>query len=208
MTVIDHLRDATRSLHDEFEGSLKVGAAEATVQDYVRFLAALYGWLEPVEGPLWHAAWEPEVRADRRRNKVAWLASDLQALGLSPAQVRALPRCGSHPRLDSDGARFGLAYVLEGSMLDGQALLTRYTARNPRSPRPRYLRGYGQDTHWMWVSFLRAMNRRQDPTFVPAAVEAARRGFESLRGWSVSQGIVRCDAEVEHRSAPSGMPGS
>lgn len=197
MTVIEHLRDATRLLHEQIEGNLKVGSANATVHDYTHFLAALYGWLEPIEGRLWSAPWDSDVRAEKRGGKVAWLAADLRALGLSPAEIDALPRCRSHPPFDSDGARFGLAYVLEGSMLDGQALLTRFTARNPRSPRPRYLRGYGQDTHWMWTSFLRAMNRRDDPTFAPAAIEAARGGYASLHGWSVSRGIIRRAREVD-----------
>lgn len=191
MTVIEALRTATESLHRQLEARLCVGARGATTHDYAAFLAGMYGWLAPLESRIWAAPWPREVEAERRCVKTFWLTTDLVAMGRPLAEVYALPRCADRPDVTDEASRYGLAYVIEGSMLGGKVLLQRLARHHPSAYRPRYLQGYGDDTGLLWRAFLVSLEARSasSPAFAATAARAAQHAFRSLDAWFRSQGL-------------------
>lgn len=184
------IRAATGDVHRALEHNLEIARSDADDGAYVRYLQALFGWLEPLEAPLWSHGWPEQIGASERSGKTAWLLADLAARGFSGALVEALPRQRVLPPLGSLADRFGVAYVIEGAQLGGQALLRRLGPL--LSPRPvRWLEGYGLLGAERWRSFLRALDANvSDARDVQAAAQSARATFELVRAWFSARGVA------------------
>ena len=184
------IRASTGDAHRALEHNLEIARADADDGAYVRYLQAVFGWLEPLEAPLWSPAWPAQVRSTERSGKTAWLLADLEARGFCGAQVRSLPRQRLLPPLASLAHRFGVAYVVEGAQLGGQALLRRLGPR--LFPRPtRWLEGYGVHAAERWRSFLRALDASVcDAHDVQAAAHSARATFEIVHAWFSARGVA------------------
>ncbi|HWT72560.1 MAG TPA: biliverdin-producing heme oxygenase, partial [Oxalicibacterium sp.] len=152
-------------------------------RDYQVFIEAMWGWLSPFENALWQAEWPADLQAGLRDNKQEWLRRDLSTAGLSEAEIAALPLAPCALDLRTPAARFGIAYVLEGSQLGGQVLAKRL--KPALAPWPAcWLEGYGQDVSVRWRSFLASLERHVDNgSSIAAASDAARQTFESLQSW-------------------------
>lgn len=182
-SALDALRLATRSLHERLEGSLRITAPGAGLEDYRQYLVSLWGWHVAVEERLWEQAWPPAMQAARRRTKLDRMARDLHHLGIDDAARAALPRMQPAPALDDEATRYGVAYVIEGSQL-GVRALGRSLAPRLGGWEPVWLQGYGADTAQQWKNFIgcleaavttEAQRRR--------AASAAAAAFESLAAW-------------------------
>ncbi|MBN8901315.1 MAG: biliverdin-producing heme oxygenase, partial [Rhodospirillales bacterium] len=116
--VMEALRRGTAQAHARLEESLGLLDGVPSRSRFVTFLERLYGF---------HVSVEPALLDQQgcgsfflARQRVGLLEADLIALGRSPDDVRALPRCPGAPALArSDGAATGTLYVLEGSTLGG-----------------------------------------------------------------------------------------
>lgn len=143
--ALEVIRAGTRDAHTSLESTLEIARADAGEREYSRYIGAVLGWLEPLEAELWQGPWPEVVRPRERRDKSAWIISDLRDRGLTDAQVSAIPRCQRVPPLCTAAERFGAAYVVEGAQLGGRALLKQLGPRlAPR--RVRWLEGYGAET--------------------------------------------------------------
>lgn len=184
------IRASTAGVHRALERNLEIASADADDAAYVRYLQATFGWIEPLEAPLWSAEWPELVAAPGRRGKIDWLREDLAARSFVDAQIEALPRQRALPPLGSLAQRFGVAYVVEGAQLGGQALLHRLGPR--LAPRPtRWLEGYGAQVAEKWRSFVRALDAHlRDDDDVRAAAHSARATFELARAWFSARGIA------------------
>ncbi|MCB9829831.1 MAG: biliverdin-producing heme oxygenase [Planctomycetes bacterium] len=193
MKSLDALRSATCGVHRRLEQRLVVARDDTTTRQRQSYLAALLGWLDPVEPRLWErAAWPAQLDVELRGAKSAWLREDLRSQGLGAREIAELPRCDVQPPLDSVASRFGMAYVLEGSMLGGRVLARRWSTRQPGQRIPRYLVGYGAQTDALWSEFVVALERESaEPGFLPQAVQSARATFRSLGAWLGSWGLLR-----------------
>jgi len=115
------VREATRDAHARLENALDLAAWDTSY--HRRWTSLLLGLHEPLEAALdlwWQDAHGmPMVWESRRRS--ALLLADLRALGLSEADLHALPRCRV-PRPDGLPEILGQLYVLDGSTLGGAVI--------------------------------------------------------------------------------------
>ena len=184
------LREATRGIHDDFESGLRIAAPDAGRDDYLVFIGAMYGWLQPFEARLWQAGWPAYMAPEARSQKSRWLETDLRAAGLDDAAIARLPRAGSALQLGSAAQRIGTAYVLEGAQL-GSQLLSR--TLGPRlAPWPaRWLAGYGEQASVCWLAFRKeAELQLADDAARAEAAAAARAAFSALAGWFRERGAA------------------
>ena len=184
------LRLATRDLHDDFETGLRIAAADAGREDYLVFIGAMYGWLQPFETQLWQAGWPARMEPEVRSGKCAWLETDLRAAGLDAGAIARLPRADCALHLDSAAGRIGTAYVLEGAQL-GSQMLSR--TLGPRlAPWPaRWLAGYGDRASAYWRAFrCEAESQLADEDARAEAAAAARAAFGALAGWFRERGAA------------------
>lgn len=188
--ALEVIRAATAAAHRDLEARLEIARPEAGDDAYLRYLEALVGWLGPLEPALWSGPWPAKVAPSGRHAKFAWLEADLLARGRTSPQIAALPRQHALPPLDSLAQRFGVAYVIEGAQLGGQALLRTLAPR--LAPRPtRFLIGYGAESGEKWRTFLSALGLSlRDPRETAHAAESARRTFELVHGWFSARGIA------------------
>lgn len=183
------LRRRTGRAHAELERTLLVGAPGAGRAEYARHVAAMWGWMKPTEAALWDGAWPARLDVEVRARKTAWLETDIEAAradGLLGAGLAVADPVACASR----AARFGTAYVVEGSMLGGAVLLQRFGERLAPWP-ARYLRGYGADGARRWRDFLAAL----DETLVTAgdvgeAADAAEEAFRSIGRWLRAHGAA------------------
>ena len=177
--ILARLRAETRPYHDaveqnEFNQALGAGtpSAEATA----RFLAKMYGFLQPYEAQLRHhaealgPAWEI---AERQRAHLI-----LDDLGV-PAS--ALPLCPTMPPLATVPQLLGAMYVVEGSTLGGQ-VLARQLAKADIDLR-RYFIGYGERTGPRWKAFCHLLAAAATPANEDAIVQSASHTFQQLAAW-------------------------
>jgi heme oxygenase len=116
-----HLKRETAAAHQHLEDQLGLLDPGLDVHRYRRVLERFYGFYGPVENDVaWLAADEPLGFPLRAR--AALIERDLLALGLSPADLAALPLCRDRPKLSSLEDLAGCLYVLEGASLGGQML--------------------------------------------------------------------------------------
>src|SRR5688500_19043717 len=150
------LRERTHEAHEEIERALALASPCAGREEYARYVAALWGWMKPAEPVLWCARWPASIDAGARAMKTSWLETDIAAAragGLLGPDIEVSDPLQGRSR----AARFGQAYVIEGSMLGGAMLLRRLGAR--LAPWPvRYLHGYGAEVGRYWRAFLAALD--------------------------------------------------
>jgi heme oxygenase len=92
------------------------------VERYRRVLETFYGFYVPVEIDMTRlAATEPPLGFPLR-TRAQMIERDLLVLGLSPAELAALPLCSDRPALSCVEDLAGCLYVLEGACLGGQVL--------------------------------------------------------------------------------------
>jgi len=113
--MIARLKGEARLHHSDADADRLVPLATPTsVSGYVSYLARILGFEEPVEHAL---AGLPELAllVDRPlSDRAAWLAHDLEALGLDEHRIAALPRCPmSTVSITTVADALGWLYVVE-----------------------------------------------------------------------------------------------
>lgn len=182
------LREGTRERHETLDQGLALAEDDIDRNDYLAYLRALLGWLEPLEQRLWQLDWPRALRAPERAGKTAWLYEDLQAAGDTAPVVF----CQHAPDVAApDAYALGVAYVVEGSQLGGRFLAKRLQAVAPDLPQ-RYLRGYGEQVGPLWKDFLLYLDSEAAALGGEArALQGARDAFDSLTAWLRGQGALR-----------------
>ena len=187
MPIAARLKAETAAQHDALERRLDIVGRLDSLAAYCSLLGRFLGVYEPLEARL-----RLVVRAHPLplsldgRWKVAWLMDDLRALGYSPAELAALPRCTDLPLLTRPAEALGCLYVLEGATLGGQ-LIARLLARRfglDPSNGGAFFASYGDRVGPMWREFGAALvgfsdERRGDE----AILRSARGTFAALERW-------------------------
>lgn len=180
------LRARTRHVHARLEASLALSKAAADRETYACHIAAMWGWMKPLESALWSGNWSAGVAAPERAVKVSWLQADIEAARRDGYLPESIPE--RETVLPSGPGRYGWAYVVEGSMLGGVLLYRRLAERLAPWP-ARYLQGYRDDSAHKWYSFLSALDMEviaaED---IDAAAGGALEAFESLACWFRERG--------------------
>ncbi|WP_395674298.1 biliverdin-producing heme oxygenase [Phenylobacterium sp.] len=176
-----HLRVATADAHRSLEARLDLLRRPLDRRRFQGVLERFHGF---------HVTWEAAIRQRPRiaefhaeRGRLPHLRRDLSALGLTGAEVAALPVSEAAAELAADEATAaGAIYVLEGSTLGGQ-LISRELAEAAWLPPGglTYFDPYGARTGEMWRGFKSWLAvEAPDPA---RTVDGARRTFQMLEGW-------------------------
>ena len=192
-SFIDALRTATGQLHIQLEKRMPFFTPSLDAGLYLRLLKAYYGFYQPLEHALLASALMPSELVPAERIKTPALVGDLNALGLTDADIAGLPLCQELPVIDSPGACLGVMYVLEGATLGGQLLRREVQARMGLEEHSgaRFLDVYGAATGRRWKAFLNhlAVAPRDLPA-LEAAARAAQSTFASFEHWLDSQAVL------------------
>ena len=188
--ILAALRAATDEAHRQLEAAVEIETCVADRERYAGLLRSFFGFYRPLEDRLFASDGGAGcgVGLDGRR-KTPWLAADLQALGLNPGEIEALPLCANLPATNDDARRFGCLYVLEGATLGGRQI----TALLQRSPIPadarHFFGSYGSETGVRWREFTVSLQREADAAGATGRAEivtAAQQTFTCLHEWIVA----------------------
>src|SRR5580765_372533 len=116
------LKRETAAAHQCLEAQLGLLDPSLDVQRYRRVLETFYGFYVPVEIDVTRLAAAGLPLGFPLRARAELIERDLLALGLSPAELGALPLCSDRPELSCGEDLAGCLYVLEGACLGGQVL--------------------------------------------------------------------------------------
>lgn len=178
------LKDHTQDLHLAAERYVHILSADATVDDYARYLTAMRGFHAPIEDLFARdAALEAAGFAAASRRKRPLLDRDLSVL--SPCAA-ATASCSALPTAQTLAGRLGIAYVVEGSTLGGKFILARLPPALAalRGTATAFLEGYGPETGERWRGFGAIVEREIDTTAAEAeAIAGARDTFSRLIDW-------------------------
>jgi heme oxygenase len=186
--MMSRLKVATRPRHEVVEARLGLMRLTSTLEGYAQALRLFYGLHHAAEkGFSRVAGWEAVGIDPRERRKTPLLEADLVRLGMSPAEVAALPDCSTLPPIDDLPSALGAMYVLEGSTLGGRYITRAVGANLGLGPGDgcSYFASYGDRVGAMWRAFGAAVDAyAADDEAVRDAVErAADATFAAVDEW-------------------------
>src|SRR6187431_1589548 len=118
-SVRQRLKRGTAAAHQHLEAQLGLLDPGLDVHRYLRVLETFYGFYVPVEIDVTRLAAAEMPLGFPLRARAELIERDLLALGLSPADLAALPLCSDRPELSGIEDLAGCLYVLEGASLGG-----------------------------------------------------------------------------------------
>ena len=180
-SVLARLRLATKPYHDAVEANpfnQNLTAGTVTPADTARFLAKMYGFVQPYETVLRrHAAGFGHEWQLEQRYRAHFILEDLAALGYlaEPAACPALPPLETRAQL------LGAMYVLEGSTLGGQVIARQLGAAgiDGRS----FFANRAERTGPLWKQFTQLLETAAAPEDSDAVVDSAILTFQTLAAW-------------------------
>jgi heme oxygenase len=172
--ILDHLRSATRDLHDGLEARLDVFARVADPVRRREMVGRFLAFYRPAEAALARVlANEPGLEFEARRKAPA-LERDLATLKTAPpADAPLAPPTGRCEAL-------GFLYVLEGSTLGGRVIDKQLRVRGLSPEGLSFFQGYGEATGPRWKAFCAVLERADDKA---AAARGARSAFAQMEAW-------------------------
>jgi heme oxygenase len=185
--MIERLNEETRAHHADAEADFDVlFENETTARHYMMFLVKVYGFEAPLESTL---AMTPnlELMIDlKERTKAGYLAQDLMALGLRPAQIAELPQCLTIPQFRGAAEALGWMYVVERTTLAHSVLRRHLLTRLPREMRnaSNYFSAYTGVVGSRWRKFGTVLDDvARHPAIADRVVGAANDAFRGQRRW-------------------------
>ncbi|MCU0492307.1 MAG: biliverdin-producing heme oxygenase, partial [Chloroflexaceae bacterium] len=156
MTIMTRLKQETQASHDGLELQLSITTRCTSREAYGQLLACFYGFYMPLERALNQLPELHELELQfAERQKTPLLERDLAALGLSSAQIAALPRCTDLPQIHTAAAGLGCMYVMEGATLGGQLISRQLAQQLAIGPEQggAFFASYGSRVGPMWRAF-------------------------------------------------------
>ncbi len=172
--ILDHLRAATRDLHDGLEARLDVFSRVADPVRRREMVGRFLAFYRPAETALAGVLGEEPGLDFETRRKVPALERDLATLKAAPSADAPV----SAPAGRSEA--LGFLYVLEGSTLGGRVIDKQLRARGLSAEGLSFFQGYGEQTGARWKAFCAVLERADDPA---AAARGARSAFAQMEAW-------------------------
>ena len=168
-------------------GPARLLDATLDVHRYRRVLQTFYGFYAPVEIDLARLTATELPLGFPLRARAELIERDLLALGLSPAEIVALPLCRDRPELSCLEDLAGSLYVLEGACLGGQVLTPLLHRRLglAKDGGAAFFAGDGERTLPRWtvvVAWLDGLPRTGAST--AKIIGAANATFDALARWA------------------------
>lgn len=172
--ILDHLRLATRDLHQTLEARLDVFARIADPARRREMVSRFLAFYRPAEAALAGMLGdEPDLEFEARR-KVPALERDAATLkAAAPADAPLAAPSGRSEAL-------GFLYVLEGSTLGGRVIDKQLRVRGLSPEGLSFFQGYGEATGARWKAFCAVLERADDKA---AAARGARSAFAQMEAW-------------------------
>ena len=184
-SALVRLNFETRVHHDAadmFWRSLCV--PRVTHDEYIDRLATAYGFAAPFEAA---CAYTPGLRETldlRARSRAGWLAQDLLELGLTPAQLSAVPSCFPIAPFASRVEALGWLYVVERETLLHETVRRHVVAELPEvRTAVAYLGSYRDMVSARWQELGRVLDRSVRDDQRDELLAAAHAGFRCLLDW-------------------------
>lgn len=194
VSVLGELRAKTRTLHEQIEKSIDLGAALVSTDAYSVFLTGYLGLYRPFEEQLSRQAVRVREAAGwPEGSRVKLLEADLQSLGMSLQEIQAVPDCVEFPVLEERDAMMGALYVIEGSQLGGQYIYRQVKEKLAldKESGAAFFYGSGEGTGSEWKQFLECLEALvEDPQLATDAAVAMFHAFEIWLG-NVTATLVR-----------------
>jgi heme oxygenase len=111
--LVDQLLDQTRELQIEADSELDGVMSTGSAADYRRYLSRMFGFVRPLELALERTPGLERVIELRRFRKHRLIKQDLDALGMKPADIDALPQCTTVPWFETVPDALGWAFIVE-----------------------------------------------------------------------------------------------
>lgn len=182
------LRAAVAPFHGRLDARMGVALPGAGRCAYAQHVAAMWGWMQPIEAMVWSGGWPAEVDVPARAVKSRWLEEDLQVAREAGCLQGELQRREERPVFRSLEQRIGWAYVIE-STLQSARLFERRMRPNLYPWPVRYFGGYGAEQESRWRGFIDVVSQRlATPGEIDDARRSALRAFETLEDWLRAQG--------------------
>jgi heme oxygenase len=159
---------------------------DITPRHYLQFLVRVYGFEAPLESTL---AMTPnlELMIDlKERTKAGYIAQDLMALGLRPAQIAELPQCLAIPQFRGAAEALGWMFVCERQTLAHSVLRRHLQTRLPRELRAasNFLSSYTGVVGSRWRKFGSVLDDvAAHRAIADRIVVAANEAFRCQRRW-------------------------
>lgn len=188
--LLTALRQGTGPCHRALEARLPFFDERFDLPAYRRLVGAYHGFHAPLEQAL--AGFLPALDPQRRAKTPA-LVVDLQNLGLTHAQIDALPLCPGLPQVTDQAQALGIMYVLEGSTLGGQVLKRAMAERLgiDADNGGAFLDVYGPETGSLWRGFLQFLERAPaSPADQQRVAQAAIDTFTCFERWLESREVL------------------
>jgi heme oxygenase len=184
-SILQRLKTATASQHSQVERCFKILDPHLSLDQYIDWLARLYGYYEPFEHMI--EPWSSEIAINwSGRCKTPLLIRDLARLGVTEERITSLPICHSLPVLTNIGSLFGALYVFEGSTLGGcfianhLANILKLDAENGMG----FFLPYGFDPKPQWLAFQSRLCEVAASDFHEnQIILAAKETFGSFNAW-------------------------
>ncbi len=156
----EHLRLVTRDAHLRLEAVVDFDGRLTSLEVYRCFLEDFLRFVSPLEAVLGALDLKKLGIDYQLRRKLIWIEADLKDLGHTSESLETLPAFGDLPQLSEPVEALGAMYVLEGSSLGRQVMLTKLAERLNIRPdwAGHFFSGYGKETGAMWRSFVNALN--------------------------------------------------
>ena len=184
-SILSLLKESTQANHDATElvaNSHKITAGTLSLSEYQKLL--LCNWkihfhLKNAFATYLDETPTPALEYFVDDNRLQWLKTDLQELGVPFNKVDDMPE--KMPSYSTSSAVIGGLYVVEGSMLGGQFIcrqLGKNTAIKTIS-NFHFYNGYGRETGKRWAAFRQlAMQNIKTDEAIESCIVAAKQTFD------------------------------
>jgi heme oxygenase len=197
--MVERLTDETRVHHGEADFDIDaLFSNDVTTSHYLVYLMRVYGFEAPLDSAISMTPKLELVLDLRARSRAGFLAQDLMALGVRPAEVTALPLCLAIPQFRSVAEAMGWLYVVERTTLAHNVIRRHLTTRFPleMGVASAYLSSYEGIVGKRWQELGAALDHvARHPAVAERIVSAANDAFRCRRNWSLQ------DVTVHARSA-------
>lgn len=189
------LREETRLEHKLVEAACRLPNGVQNLSDYKKCLLNFYGIIHPLEQHIaTFSKWENMGLYLQKLVRTPDLKKDLRLMNVNPklwrkASVHALPSLPEIP------FALGALYVLEGSTLGGQIIMSvlKEKMSTPLGIPCGFFTGRGETTGLLWRQFCTILDAygEQFPETHSDVTEGAKRTFNAIASW-----FVECNSKV------------
>jgi len=188
--VVEKLHQATRLAHRRLERRVDIYRPTFDVHNYRRLLQDFWGFYQPLERKLAVLADHSLPSSYSQRRKAPRLEEDLLSLGMTEAQIAALPLCGRLPAIPTLPRVLGVLYVIDGPAL-GERISTLHLVGDKVGISPSQGGSffsslslpYDPLVDSYWQEFIAMTEAVEEPDFQDLVIQSAMDTLECFETW-------------------------